>query len=397
MPSIPTRDKTFWGVIAILLFPLMFVQAQASSGSLLGDGVDFYEYRLTGRSLDDIRNEAKQRAISTTVGSLYFENRFVVAPELLDVYLERRIDQFIAGIKAVNLQQGVGSITADIQVAVNRGRLERDLEEKRFFYEPKIRPFFHISLAETASGAPVASGPGRDQVANTLRELLARPTPFSISTPAPTLDVEANQELLFEAMVAARRQGIELILTGSVSAREERRERLYFQDYIFSEADIHLKLVRVQDGTVMREVRIAGRGSDPDPARSAENAIRRAAQDATHQILDGFFDEWRRISLDEGDYRILVREVNESELNSFLNRLRSMSEGVQADETGTDRVVNARVYLKSYVNNVAVINVFFKGDRAQLEQAIRESRYPQFIVQEFGERRIQLSRMLNSL
>jgi len=393
--------------VALLMIASLAVQAQAqaptaalatastpAANARLGDGVAFYVYRISGRSADDIREEAMQRALASTIGTLYYEDRFIVAPELLEAYLQKRFRQFIAGVKVVDLKQGVGNVFGEVQVAVDRNGLERDLTEKRFFYKPKTRPYFHISLAETVDGTASATGDGRDEVANALREMLARPTPYKIDNPPPTLDVEANPDLLNQALVAARRQGIEIILTGSVTAKEERRERLYFNDYIFYDSEVRLKLIRVQNGEVLREVKLTGRGSDKDAKAAAAMAVRRASGDATRQILEGFFDDWRRFSLDEANYRILVQDVDKQQVEAFISRLSGLTDVTEPDEAGGAEVEKrAKVYLKNFVNGVAVLNVYYEGDRARLVRVIEESRYPQFTVNLSKGKHIKLSRI----
>jgi hypothetical protein len=389
-----TRQQVILSIFLVLAAPA-FVPGQANRPTEertdKSGGIDFYQYQLEGTSLDTIRADAKKRALATTVGTLYFEDRYIIAPELLDVYLERRIEDYISGVKVLNIDRGVGVLSCEVQVAVNKKKLERDLEEKRFFYKPKKRPYFHISLAESVDGVAAGTSPAREEVAQTLRELLARPTPFQITVPSPTLDVEANQEVLYQALVAARRQGIELILTGTVEAEKSDTERLYYTDFTYFDSFINLKLIRVQDGEILREVQLTARAGDPDETKAGQLALSRAAGDATRKILENFFSEWRLMSLDEADYRIMVEDVSQEELDAFINRLTSIPPEEEMLIEGV--TPEPKVYKKSYVNDVAVLNFVFQGEAKRLRQTIEESRYPRFNIERFDDGDVILTRL----
>lgn len=193
--------------------------------------VAFYLYTLSGASVEAIETVAKERALASTVGEFTFDNRYILAPEMLDRYLERRLEDFVSGVKVLHVKQGAGSIEAEVQVAINRGRLEHDLTEKRFFYHPRRRPYFHVSIEENLDGATPSDEPTRAAILRALADRSGQPTPFPILVPAPGLDVDANQDLLYQALVACRRQGIELLVTGTIDCRLEKSERLYYTEY----------------------------------------------------------------------------------------------------------------------------------------------------------------------
>jgi hypothetical protein len=336
----------------------------------------FYVYTLRGSGLEAIEREAREKAMAATIGELYFENRFILAPELLDSYLSSRLDDYVAGLQTLAVRQGVGSIEADVQVAINKRKLESDLAEKRFFYEPRRRPRYHVSLAETIDGQLPQTGVARQEVLASLEDLGGLPSEHEIAVPASNLDVDANQELLYEALVASRRHGVELLLTGAANANLIGVKRLYYDEYAFYTVDITLKLINVQNGKTIRQVSLTGQGSAPDPAEAARQALRRAGRDAAQRLLQGFAEEWRASTLvDEANYTLLIKGIGEGSLNSFLSRLPVALRGLNEEKP------LARV--KSYVNNVAVVNLRYEGTPERLRGFLHESRYPKFTIDEF--------------
>jgi len=338
----------------------------------------FYTYTLHGRSLDDIEMQGRARALGSAVGDLLVEDRFILAPEVLDTYLDARVDKFISGYRVLAVRQSVGSVTADIQVAIDLGKLEKDLEEKRFFYQPKRRPYFHVSIAETLDGAPPPQDFARQAAIESLINNAGRPSKFQIANPPSNLDVDSNQDVLYRALVACRRTGVELLITGTVEATKQGDNRLYYDTYTSYMAKATLKLINVQDGTTLRTVSFDAKANDPDTAMAAELALKRVANDAVNELMKGFLDDWRKRTLDDAPYRLLVREVSEDDLSAFMAQLENL---------GND----TRVFRKSYLNQIGVLNMYYTGPEAELRRFLGEIRYPKFVVDSFEEGRIRLT------
>src|SRR5690606_14811159 len=121
----------------------------------------------------------------------------------------------------------------------------------------------------TLDGLPPEQATARPRVLASLEATNAQPTRYNIAVPSNNLDVDANQELLYEALVACRRHGVELLVTGTADCRLDDFQRLYYDEYFFFATDITLKLIDVQNGRVLRTAMLSRRGNHVDEETAA--------------------------------------------------------------------------------------------------------------------------------
>jgi hypothetical protein len=146
-------------------------------------------------------------------------------------------------------------------------------------------------------------------------------------------------------------------------------------------------MVRVDTGEVLGTTLQRFGASAPDDPATPDNEGPVAAMEKTFEELmprsadaltSGFLLQWQRTLLDIADFRLMVTNVSELELEGMFNLLKTFSPRVEA-------------YTKAFYGDQAIINVFIPGVRsAELIEFLERSRVFQFSILPADERRIEL-------
>ncbi len=343
------------------------------------DNLKTFEYSLEGTEEAQILQEAAVRALKNTAALLYFENYVLLGRDLLEPYLRVYGDRFVA--RRVIKERRIladGSRRLRVEVGVNVDRLYEDLAEKRFVAKPKVRPIVAVAIEETLDGAPIAQAQARRALerelrANELRVESERLEPIGLG-----LDLTANPQALRRFRDEAQRANVDVIITGRLRAQSQPDRVVLFDQFFFREGELHLSMIRVDTGEVMRETRRRATANGLDPAAALTALLEAVAQPAAAGLTEGFFTAWGRLMLEQSDFRLAVIGVDETRLASLTHWIRSASPQVE-------------VFVKSFYGDVAVVNVVYPGaDADRMIEVIRKSRVPQFRIVQTEEGRFEL-------
>lgn len=338
-----------------------------------------YEYELEGPSEAKITQEAQTRALLSAAGRVYFADCFLLGRDILEPYLRENGKIFIARTTVLEHRTLTATRTAmRLRVSVNLDALYKDLESKHFLAKPNSRPIVAVMLQEIVNGERNATQNGRQRIEKTLEENSFQVFSDKMRQPALDSDVSVSTRLLKEARNEAERNTVDVLISGTLVIQPVSEQKIYYDTFSFKEAEITLKMVRVDTGEVIGEVRdrySSAAGQEPEATRKVLDAmITRTAQ----RLADDLNQMWANTMLIQDNYRLMICGVDPESVTSIQNQLKTLSPKIG-------------VFQKSYLGDVLVLNVVAPDLKPEkLDGFLRESNAPQFNVKQVSKRQIIL-------
>ncbi|MFH0793572.1 MAG: hypothetical protein V2A74_06020 [bacterium] len=357
---------------ALLLVGILMVAA--TGGRALDDLVSF-EVSGVGESIPQAEENASRLGAKKAVAWLYFGGEALMARDLLNRYLEQYHKRFVVTQRLEERSVTEGRYEVTTRVTVDLKTMHSDLREKHFLYEPKLRPYFAIYLAENVDGGSASGAVGYRAILDTLRDRTVRSKPEVLVDPSPSADVSSSDALMSQARMVADRNEIELILTGTVNSKEVEQRELYYDKFFFVESEVTLKLIRVDTGEVLKEATQRRMASHTDRNTAIALAAGRACQGATNELIDYYVEVWPKLMLKEADYVVLLTGLGREELDLVKDLL-------------SRDLKDVKIYERSVQEDVAVLTLAYKGSKESLAGALREITYPSLSLKKPVQNRI---------
>lgn len=341
-----------------------------------------YEYEIVAESVESAVKEASMRALKSSAARLYFGDYILLGRDLLEPYLSVYGDRFVLKreVRSEHILAD-GSRRVFVSIGIDQGHLFSDLEEKHFIAKPKLRPIVAVLLEETIDGRRGLDGKARDLLEEGLRRNELRTESKRVAHYDLGVDVSVDESTLREARLEAQRWDIDVIVTGSLKVQPRKEKVILYDQLFFHDAEIELKLIRIDTGETMRHITSHYSASGLTPEESLSKLLEQLVPMAAAELTDGFLDEWANIMLDKADYRLLITQVSPEQLTIIDSMLRALSPSVQT-------------YLKSYYGDVAVLNIIYPdAPPGFVEDFLRRSKVPQFRVKTdgtVGARRLEI-------
>ena len=191
-------------------------------------------------------------------------------------------------------------------------------------------------------------------------------------------DISNNPQALTEVRDEAQRWEIGIIITGSLDVTSSEEREILFDRVSFVEGAMHLQMIRVDTGEVLRESTEKYSASGPTHQEALDNLLGSLTLRSGEKLALGFLDHWSTLMLNRADYRLLITGVNAELLTSISSTLKTLSPSLE-------------LFVKSLYGDVAVVNVVFPdSEPGELEEFLRRSRAPQFRVVPSDGRRFEL-------
>ena len=180
-----------------------------------------FNFTLQGPDQELLIRKATSQALLSLAGRVYFLDRLILARDMLPRYFDQNGDRFVRRVHVSNQTFEAGQPKFDLQLIIDEDLLLKDMEEKRFIYRPKLRPFFFVFLEQVVNGKPDTEAQrGRKAIEDVLRDRNLRYADHGVpSMTNHDVDITANEEIFLEGRTAAQRNEIEVVLTGSLTAR----------------------------------------------------------------------------------------------------------------------------------------------------------------------------------
>lgn len=350
---------------ALLLSALMAFGASVTAASLtpLDETRLIYHTTARGTNSASALEAAKQEAVLASAGRVLLDGSLLLADELLEKYIQSYYNNFVIAAE-VTRDQFVGS-HAEIManVYVDFARLKADLEEKKFLYVPAYKPQFLVFLSETLDGRPSAQGLAREALTGSFRANGLKPFQGIINNPPLTFDVKTDEFIFDSGIVAAQRNGIEVIVTGNARTRLREQRKVYYDEFFFYDCDMTISFIRVDTKETLFEAEATGSASARDQADAIRTSIDRAASAIAADITADFGNFWPVVVQEEGQFEILLTGVDDELLRIVTQQLERMKGGT-------------RVHLKKMFGTSAVVVIETEASKADLLEALAATPFP---------------------
>jgi hypothetical protein len=342
-------------------------------------GLVTYGFQLQGADEEEILDQARVRALQSSAARIYFDNYYLLGRDLLRNYLMAGGKKFIVRTDVTDRRILANDrLELRLKLSVDLNALFRDLNEKHFIAEPNLRPLVTVHLHELVDGKPNALAEGRERVEKTLQDFLFRTRSREMRQVSLNEDLSTSPGLLALARLEAQRHNVDILITGALTVRPGNREKILFDEYSFQEAELALKMYRVDNGELLQEVTDRYSASGDTAEAAAKQVLDALVTRATRRLAETLRAVWGYVMLDMADYRLMVGGLDPERKITVLNDLKRFSPEIQ-------------VYEKAYYGNVWIVNLVLPKDQHnQLETFLRESTEPQFKVEKIDERRFRL-------
>jgi hypothetical protein len=191
-----------------------------------GDLIDF-SFSLSGSDEDLLVRQATTEALMSVAGRVYFLDRVLLSRDILPKYFDKNGDRFVRRVSVTGRRLVAGKPSFNLELIIDQDALLNDLEEKRFIFRPKLRPFVYVFLDQTVDGAPdTAEQRGRKAMEDVIRDRDLRYADHGApSMETPDMDISASPEAFLIGRQAAQRNEIEVALAGKMVTRPVDLER----------------------------------------------------------------------------------------------------------------------------------------------------------------------------
>ena len=333
-----------------------------------------------GETRAEALEQAKSDAVLATAGRVLMDGKLVVADQLLRKYLSRYAGNYVEGVEVLEDTFTGGLTQLNSRVFVNYNELVRDMEEKRFLYEPAYRPRTAVFLEETLDEEAVPGGqnPARDALAAALQGQGMKVYQGEIEDPSLGVDVREDPLLLDTAIVSAERRRIEIIFSGESTTTLREEKNLYYDRFYFYDCAMEVSMIRVDTGETLHTVMAEGSASARDRGQAISGAIERAAQVIAEEIRTEYRKVWPQLVQSVAQYEILLTGTNDELINIIQQHIEQLGRETQ-------------IYLKKKFGASAILTVSTNADREDLVEILQVCPYPTLtIIRQEGDKKFEV-------
>jgi hypothetical protein len=348
-----------------------------------------YTYTFEGSNEQRLVRNAEMRALRSTVGRFYFSDRLIIAPEILEAWLDRERGQFIAGVTVLDREVDQDRYRLRMDVAVFAALLEQEMERYRYFVRPRPSPLSFVFLMETVDASVPQVPVAKPIVIEGLEDAGLEVSEIAVLSPSGRIDVSeggADPTLnltLKEALVNSQRGGVELMFAGQCTTTLTENPDLYYDSYHFYDTTLLLRMFRVDTGDLLGEVVVSDSAAHADDVVAREIAIRKCVGRAIDQLMRTYRAQWPHEIQNRADYQLMVTDIGPEDLSLLEGKLSDLDE-------------DAQVFRRSHFGDVAVLNLLFSSEfadapiveRKGLLEFLRDLDTPQLRVESVDGSRI---------
>ena len=348
--------------IAIPLFCIIACPPSQAHASVAVETNDLLtmEYQQTGANEEEAVRLACIRAVRATVGRLLFSDFKLQATDLLEPYIQKNYQKFVASYYVLERRHDRNGFGTRIRVQTFPEVMARDLREKRFLILPQGSPYFYVFLSEVVDQQTAAVPYGRRALIDAIIEQGGKVYESGIESPHNSVNAMANPAVFNAAREAATRIGADIIVTGQVETRRVGQDEILYDNLTSYETTAIIEFIHASDGQSMAKEIVVQRASDKDANAARDQSIAAAIRGALETAYPQNRSEWRKHYLNSSQFELMLSNVLPSEMHNVSTYLE------KALGHGT------KVNLRSYYGNVAIVGITTPRQYAPLQRALQD-------------------------
>ena len=354
------KPKLWLGIVILSLgifLSAKAVLAQIEEKEVIGQGA------AVGSSLasrEEALNRALRNAIEEGVGVLIDSETMVRNFQLLDDKVYSQVKGYVKSYQILSDNQGEGGLyEIKLKAVVALGSLRKDLKAFNIIMEKKGRPRIVMVFSETIDGLVQ---PGAITQTSLEKEFLQNNFPLVDKAQmemVKTRDVTLSYNDSSKAAALGRRYGAEVVIVGQATSDLMDKSRPYGVSVYAYQAQVSARAIKVDTARLIASDSVSatqrGNGRIPTAKKSLEDAGQKLAEVMMNQIVE----TWRSEVYNRVDIQLVCEEVTLGVLNSFKDSLRNLDIVKSLSE-------------RSFVNNVAIIDIEIEGSVDTLAARLNE-------------------------
>ncbi len=372
------KSKIWLGIGILLLVIFLsgkMTLAQIEEKEVIGDGM------AVGSSLasrQEALDRALRNAIEKGVGVLIDSETMVQNFQLLDDKVYSQVKGYVKSYQIVDDNQGKeGFYRIKLKAIVALGSLRKDLKALNIIMEKKGRPRIVVVFSETIDGL---AQPGALTQTSLEKAFLENNFPV-VDKPQMEMikarDVTLSYNDPSKAAALGRRYGAEVVIVGQATSDLVDKSQPYGVSVYAYQAQVSAKAIKVDTARLIASENVSStqRGSGRIP--TAKKSLDVAGQELADVMMNQIVEKWRSEVYNLLEVQLVCEKVNLDGLNLFEDNLRNLD-------------IVKSLSQRSFVNNVAIIDIEIEGNADVLAAKLNEFINPSVEITARTQNRIDL-------
>lgn len=357
----PSLSSTFsLAIFLCLLAALLGGQPRFAHAGVAGETNDLLtmEYQQVGACEEEAVRLACIRAVNATIGRMMFSDYKLQAMDLLDPYIQKNYQKFVASTYVLERRAGPEGFGVRIRVQTFPEVVSRDLQEKRFLIMATGNPYFYVFLQDTVGGQASPAEAARKAVIEAILREGGKVYQSGVQSPPNNMNVMTSHAAFSAAREGAQRVGAQIIISGAVDTRMVDAKDVLYDKMHTCEAVLRLEAVRAADGVRLAAIQSAERASDKDPNVAVANAVASAVGGNAATLFAQAKEAWRLSAMNDAQFEVMFTNLTPQEVETMKAYLDAkLTHGTRST-------------LRSYYGNVAILGVHTSRQYAALERSL---------------------------
>lgn len=320
------------------------------------------EYQQTGANEEEAVRLACIRGVKATVGRLLFSDYKLQAADLLEPYIQKNYQKFVASYYVLERRADRNGFGVRIRVQTFPEVMARDLREKRFLVVAQGSPYHYVFLQESIDGAAATVPTGRRAVIDAILRQGGKVYESGVDSPRNDTNAMASPALFNAAREAATRIGADIVVTGEITCTKVDSKDILYDNLTTYETVANIGFIHASDGERMGSNRVVQRASDKDATAARDQSIIAAVEAAVAKGYEDTRAEWRKHHQDANQFELLLSNVLPTELHNISRHLeQNLGHG-------------SKVTMRTYYGNVATVGIRTPRQYAALQRAVQDFR-----------------------
>lgn len=318
------------------------------------------EYQQTGANEEEAVRLACIRGVKATVGRLLFSDYKLQAADLLEPYIQKNYQKFVASYYVLERRTDRNGFGVRIRVQTFPEVMARDLREKRFLVVAQASPYHYVFLKESVDGGAPQVPTGRRAAIDAILKQGGKVYESGVESPRNDVNAMVSPEVFTAAREAATRIGADIVVTGEVACSKVGSKEILYDNLTTYETVATIEFIHSSDGERMGSERVVQRASDKDAASARDQSIVAAVEAAVAKAYEDTRAEWRRHQQAGNQFELMLSNVLPTELHNVSRHLEQhLGHG-------------SKVTMRTYYGNVATVGVRTPRQYAALQRALQD-------------------------
>ncbi|MEA3560279.1 MAG: hypothetical protein U9R31_00710 [Candidatus Omnitrophota bacterium] len=361
--------------LSVMLLFTEAVLAQVACKEMIGEGMAAGSSFI---SREEALNRALRNAIEKGVGVLIDSETMVQNFQLLDDKVYSQVKGYVESYEIISDNQGQGEVyRIKVKAIVALARLRKNIKGLNIVMEKKHKPRIMMIFSESIDGLEQPGSVVQTEMENAFLE-----NNFPLIDKAQMEMIKSRDAALsyadpLKAAALGRRYGAEVVIVGQAASDLVDTSRPYGVSVYAYQTQVLVRVIKVDIASLMASDNIESlqRGGGRIP--TAKKSLKDAGDQLADTIMKGLVERWRSEVYNLVGVQIVCENTTFDKLNLLKDKLKKLAAVKSVSE-------------RSFLKNIAVIDVEMVGDSSMLAVKLGEFTDPLVDIAGKTQNRIHL-------